>query len=178
MSVRLDRSILICHGLVRAKVIFIATVVGIAFASHHAWGKTIEEMKSADASLEKTVVIGLLSDVFEKKDVDEATIHRYISPDYVQHVDGKTLHYASFLAHIKKQKQVIDSMRFNFISMLHEGKTVFSNHEVSVIKKDGKKLKFKVIAEFTVEHGRIVACDELTHMIEGDTADAELGSRH
>lgn len=67
MSVRLDRSILICHGLVRAKVIFIATVVGIAFASHHAWGKTIEEMKSADASLEKTVVIGLLSDVFEKK---------------------------------------------------------------------------------------------------------------
>ncbi len=179
MSVRLNSGYINLSQLgVCVQVIFAIAVAGIAFASHHAWGKTVEEAEIADVSAEKAVVIGLLRDVFEKKDVDEATINRYVSPNYVQHVDGKTLNYASFLAHIKKQKQIIDSLQFSFISMLHEGKTVFSNHEVRVIKKDGKRLKIKVIAQFTVEHGRIVACDELTHMLEGNTEDEEFGSRH
>lgn len=116
--------------------------------------------------------------VIEATSVDSGEIERYFSTQYVQEVDGKTLHFEEFVAHVKKQKETVASAKVDLIALISEGDVVFSNHEVNVLKKDGSRAKFKVIAQFLVRDGRIAACDELTRMIEGEKSDRDLGSRH
>lgn len=116
--------------------------------------------------------------VIEATSVDAHEIEKYFSKRYVQNVDGRTLLFEEFVAHVIKQKETVALAKVRFLNLICETNVVFSNHEVDVLKKDGSKAKFKVIAEFCIADGKIVSCDELTRMIEGEKSDRDLGSRH
>ncbi|MGB9801958.1 MAG: hypothetical protein ACPLSX_03245, partial [Arcobacter sp.] len=93
-------------------------------------------------------------------------------------VDGNILDYNGFIKHMKKQKEVIESINVEFLAIAEDGENVFTNHIVTAVKKDGDKLKVKVIAQFIIKNNLIVKCDELTHMLSGKEADRDMGSRH
>src|ERR1700733_1406009 len=126
----------------------------------------------------KDIVVGALREIVEAGVVDRAMIDRYFSPEYVQHVDGKTLGYAEMLPHLLKQKEALVSVKVTILGVAEEGDFVFTNHEVVAVKKTGERVRFKVLAQFTVRDQKIIGCDELTRMIEGHAQDRDLGSRH
>lgn len=109
---------------------------------------------------------------------DESIIQTYFSTDYIQHVDGKVLDYATFVVHMQTLKAATKRMTVTFKALAAEGDTVFTNHEVEAEKADGTIIRSQIIAEFRIRAGRVYYCDELTHLISGTAEDRDLGSRH
>jgi len=128
-------------------------------------------------NLGKSLIENLFRNVLTASKVDNSVFERYIDPSYVQTVDGVTLDYAAFISHINYQKKVITTMKVEFVTIVQEDNVVFTNHIVTIQKKDGSSLKAHVIAQFTVKNNRLVACDELTRLIEGNQEDRDIGSR-
>lgn len=119
----------------------------------------------------------VFKNIIEADHVRENEVARFFSPDYVQHVDGHTLDYQGFIHHLHAQRKEIASMRVSFLSIVGDDHDVFTNHIVSVCKKDGTEAAIKVLAQFTIRNKKIIACDELTYMISGAAGDKNLGSR-
>lgn len=102
---------------------------------------------------------------------------QYISKDYVQCVDGEILKYNGFLDHMKALKKSVKSITIVFHDIITEGNKVVTRHTAYVVKKNNKEAEVQVIAIFEVKDGKIISCNELTHMQKGETADRDLGSR-
>ncbi|MFI8417622.1 nuclear transport factor 2 family protein [Serratia sp. NPDC078593] len=104
-------------------------------------------------------------------------IAAFFAQDYQQSVDGHTLDYLQFVQHMALLKQLTRSMTLRLLAVVAQGETVFTHHRVAVEKRDGSRSEVQVLAHFTVRAGRIVRCDELTRLLSGDAADADLASR-
>jgi predicted SnoaL-like aldol condensation-catalyzing enzyme len=126
----------------------------------------------------KKFVKEAFTNTIENMDATEETYAKYFSRDYIQHVDGKTLKYDDFIAHMKAQKNVMKSATVNFKYMIVEGDKVATVHIVNGVKKNGGIIEAQVNALFQIKDKKIVFCDELTHLIKGDKSDRDLGSRH
>ncbi len=126
----------------------------------------------------KIFVKEIFKNTIENMDATEETYAQYFSQDYIQHVDGKTLNYTDFVAHMKAQKNVIKSAKVTFKHIITEGDTVATVHIVNGIKKDGGIIEAQVNALFKIKNKKIILCDELTHLIKGEKSDSDLGSRH
>ncbi|MDO4636216.1 MAG: hypothetical protein Q4B13_01550 [Lautropia sp.] len=110
--------------------------------------------------------------------LDESLIHQYFARDYVQKVDGKELDLDGLIKHLSVQKRHISQAKTEFLALVEEGLDVFSNHIVRAVKTDGRRVAVQVLAQFRFDaQDKIVLCDELTRLLEGDRADADLGSR-
>lgn len=116
--------------------------------------------------------------LFETPGYDENIIRQYFSTDYVQHVDGKTLHFSDFMTHIKLLKETVPAMSVSFTTLAQEGNIVFSNHTVAATTIEGRSGVVQVIAEFHTSNNKIIYCSELTRQLSGDPQDRDLGSRH
>lgn len=114
----------------------------------------------------------------EAQTLDDEQIARYFDASYIQHVDGTTIGYKQFVDHLYAQRKTVSSMKITFLNLACEGDIVFSNHTVTILKKDGTTIKAKVLAQFTIKDNKIIACDELTHIVGGTQQDKDLGSRH
>jgi len=126
----------------------------------------------------KNLIREIFQNIFENPTYDEAIIKRYFSTNYVQHVDGKTLHFSEFIKHIKAVKEAIISMSVTFDTIAQDNDIVFTNHRVKATTKEGRAGEVQVIAEFHIQNGQINYCNELTRQISGDPKDSDLGSRH
>ncbi len=126
----------------------------------------------------KKFVKEIFKNTVENMDATEETYAHYFSQDYIQYVDGKTLDYNGFIAHMKTQKNVMKSAKVTFKYIIVEGDTVATVHLVSGIKKDGGVIEAQVNALFKIKNKKVVLCDELTHLIKGEKSDRDLGSRH
>lgn len=104
-------------------------------------------------------------------------IARWFAPDYQQQVDGNVLDYAQFLIHMAALKTLTRRMTIDVKAIADSGETVLTHHQVSVTKQDGQTSLIEVLAHFQCRKGRIVRCDELTRLLTGDPADADLGQR-
>lgn len=119
----------------------------------------------------------LFEDVIEGGHIDDASVDHYMAAGYVQRVDGKTLDLPAFKQHLARQRDVVASMRVNFRAMAHDDGIVFSHHDVDVVMHNGDTLRMQVLAQFTIAGDKIIACDELTHLLQGPSSDRDLGSR-
>jgi hypothetical protein len=126
----------------------------------------------------KSQVRNIFTAIFENPEYDEAAIHQYFSEDYIQHVDGNTLHFEQFKQHIKVLKEAVAAISITFQTIIQENNIVFTNHLVTATTKEQRSGQVQVISEFHFKDGKINYCSELTHMISGDTRDRDLGSRH
>jgi ketosteroid isomerase-like protein len=109
--------------------------------------------------------------------VEVEQVSRYFSPDYRQDADGVILDYPGFLSHIRVLKSGLATGTVTIEKVLSDGTNLISVHYIDAVKKDQSQVKFKVIAWFTTENGKITRCDELTHLLAGDQADRDIGSR-
>jgi len=101
----------------------------------------------------------------------------FFAPDYVQEVDGKRLDYSAFLDHVRLLKRTLERASVTFEQLLVDGSTIADIHVVDAHKKNGERLRVKVLAFYTIEDGKIRRLEELTHQLEGRPEDADLGSR-
>lgn len=116
--------------------------------------------------------------VFQSNEFDQAVIERYFHPDYTQDVNGEALNYSQFIDHIRTLKKTLSNIHIDFRHLVEEGDQVTSVHFASGTKSNGKNIKAKVIAYFRFKDNKIIYCNELTQLIEGETSDKDLGSRH
>ena len=124
----------------------------------------------------------LLKSLFENiynPDIDpEKFIQKFVRLDYKQVVDGHKIDYDGFIEHIKKQREVVESVRFEFIYLVEEGDMVASLHRVYAnMKLDNLKLIAEVHAFFKFDEDMLVSCDERTRIIQGKPEDEDLGRR-
>lgn len=124
----------------------------------------------------------LLKSLFENiynPDIDpEKFIQKFVRLDYKQVVDGHKIDYDGFIEHIKKQREVVESVRFEFIYLVEEGDMVASLHRVYAnMKLDNRKLIAEVHAFFKFDKDMLVSCDERTRTIQGKPEDEDLGRR-
>tara|TARA_R110000868_G_scaffold248315_14_gene504851 strand:- start:1938 stop:2336 length:399 start_codon:yes stop_codon:yes gene_type:complete len=126
----------------------------------------------------KQFIKQVFKDTFENMDASEENYSHYFAKEYVQHVDGKTLNYTEFLAHMKALKQAMKTIAIDFKIILADGDKVATVHKVHGIKRDGGTIHAQVNAIFQIKDNQIILCDELTHLIQGNSDDKDLGSRH
>lgn len=114
--------------------------------------------------------------MFESSDLNENFIHKIVDQSYIQHVDGETLGFDGFVKHLKALKEKTKSIEIDFKTLIGEGEVVFSNHVVTATMKNETKVVIHVIAEFRVKDRKMYYCDELTSLIDGASANRNLGS--
>ena len=119
----------------------------------------------------------MFRDMFESQSFDKRIIDRYFSPNYVQHADGTTLNFGGFVDHVREIKRTVAKLQVTFEQMVAEGNKVMEIHRVKGEKRDGSKFTVRLMSLWLIEDGKIVLCDELSHMEQGSPEDRELGSR-
>jgi|HubBroStandDraft_4_1064222.scaffolds.fasta_scaffold00561_2 predicted SnoaL-like aldol condensation-catalyzing enzyme len=127
--------------------------------------------------LNKSLVEQAFQDVFASDAFDEGAIARYFSPRYVQKTDGRTLDFPGFVAHVRELKCTLNNVKITFERMVAEGANVVSIHRAEAEKIAGGKISIRVFALFVIDDGKIVLCDELTHIEQGAAEDRDLASR-
>jgi predicted SnoaL-like aldol condensation-catalyzing enzyme len=125
----------------------------------------------------KSLVERAFQDVSASDAFDEGAIARYFSPRYVQKTDGRTLDFPGFVAHVRELKRTLKNVKITFESAVAEGASVVSIHRAEAEKVTGGSIAIRVFALFVIEDGKIVLCDELTHLEQGAAEDRDLASR-
>lgn len=118
----------------------------------------------------------VFKEVLENPVFNELLIEKYFSKQYIQLVDHAQLNYEEFVLHIKKLKEKVAEQEIEIFSHAENGNIIFTNHIARSTLKDGSKVSHKVLAEFTIQNHKIIRCDELTLLIEGDETAKNLGS--
>jgi hypothetical protein len=119
----------------------------------------------------------IFNSLFDPAQTAEQT-GRHFAGDYQQHADGKVLDHALFVEHARTLKATLKSASVSFEKVIACGQSLASVHIVDAIKHDGQRLKVKVVALYEVEDGLIRRVDELSHLLEGEASDRDLGTRH
>ncbi len=127
--------------------------------------------------MNKSLIKRAFQEVFASDAFDESAIARYFSPRYVQKTDGRTLDFSGFVAHVRELKRTLKNVKITFERMVAESTSVVSIHRAEAEKVAGGRIAIRVFALFVVEAGKIVLCDELTHLEQGDAEDRDLASR-
>jgi predicted SnoaL-like aldol condensation-catalyzing enzyme len=125
----------------------------------------------------KSLIERAFQEVFASDAFDEAAIARYFSPRYAQKTDGRTLDFAGFVAHVHELKRRVRNVKITIQRMVAEGANVVSIHRAEAEKVAGGRVTVRVFALFVIDEGKIVLCDELTHLEQGAAEDRDLASR-
>lgn len=110
----------------------------------------------------------MLHQIIESKVYDEDVIESYFSPHYVQVVNATALDFEGFKKHIQKLKEVVQTVRLEILQTGIGENCVFTNHRVQVVLHDQSSHTYKVMAVFTFEEEKIIHCEELTYLVEGE----------
>jgi hypothetical protein len=102
---------------------------------------------------------------------------KYMSTDYVEHIDGKVFNFKQWLHHMNGLKGLMKSYTLTFDEIVAEKNQLAASYVVHATKKDGSKLDIRIIAIFKIKNGKMIYCDELTHVINGAPSDKNIGSR-
>ncbi|MCG6401245.1 nuclear transport factor 2 family protein [Vibrio fluvialis] len=114
--------------------------------------------------------------VIEAEYVDEREVERCFASSYQQVADGTVLNLREFKEHLLTLKQLTQSMTVTVVAMAQQDEHAFSRHQVRVEKRTGERSVVEVIAHFQWRAGKIVRCDELSRVIDGDRSDRSLAS--
>jgi hypothetical protein len=95
----------------------------------------------------------------------------------VQHADGVTLDFSGFVDHVRELKRTVRNVRVDFEEMVAEGNKVMEIHRVEGEKRASGKFTVRLMSLWMLEEGKIVLCDELSHVVQGAPEDRNLGSR-
>ena len=124
------------------------------------------------------IVKHALSDLLTSDlDINELIV-KYFSTDYQQTVDGKTLGFNEFVAHMQLLRSVVKQFAVTIDAISQSGDQVHTHHFVKVTKTDNSVSEFEVFALFKIANHKIVTCNELTRQLHGNSEDKDLGARH
>ncbi len=131
---------------------------------------------SPESSPLKKIILNVFK-IMTDINATEADYTKHVSKDYIQRVNGEVLDYNGFVDHMKALKRTIKSIKITFHDLIEERNKVVTRHTARGIKNDNSIVEMDLIAIFEIKDGKIISCNELTHMINGSKADRDLGSR-
>jgi len=117
--------------------------------------------------MNKEIVQNMFQEVWEAVAYDQKAVLKYFSSNYIQEIDGKIFNRVDFIQHLKVLKDTTKSMWVDIESLQEIGNTVFSNHVMHMLFRDGTIGLIHVIASFRFEGDKIVFCDEITFVEQG-----------
>jgi hypothetical protein len=109
--------------------------------------------------------------------MDTTDYSKYISKDYIEHIDGQTFNYQQWLHHMLSIKNMMKAYNLSFDEIVVEGDQIATSYVVHATKKDGSKLDIRIIAIFKIKNGKMVYCDELTHLLNGPASEKNLSDK-
>ncbi|QSB44343.1 nuclear transport factor 2 family protein [Tsuneonella flava] len=115
--------------------------------------------------------------VFMNPQTKQDDLAEFLTPDYVQRVDGKQLDYNEFLMHHQALQRTISSGSVNFEHFVTDGVSAATVHTAEAVKRTGERIRLRVIAYYQFCGNRISLVDELTQLLNGEQEDRDLGSR-
>lgn len=110
--------------------------------------------------------------------MDTTDYSKYMSNEYIEHIDGQTFNYHQWLHHMLDLKSMMKSYSLSFDEIVTEGNQIATSYVVHAIKKDGTKLDIRIIAIFKIQNGKMIYCDELTHLLNGPASEKNLSDQH
>jgi hypothetical protein len=110
------------------------------------------------------------------KSIEE--LAKYFSPNFIQVSDGHSLGYKDFLVHVGELRNVMKSINFKIEQIASENGLVATHHIATGIKQNGKTVKTEFFAFFTLKDNKIVNCQEVSRMLQGENEDKDLSYRH
>ncbi|WP_150467150.1 nuclear transport factor 2 family protein [Francisella sp. SYW-9] len=126
----------------------------------------------------KNYLKSLFENIYNPKVDPEQYISTFVSRNYKQVVDGHRIDYIDFIDHIKKQREIFESISFDFICLVEEGDTVASLHKVYAKKRNSEQeIVAEVHAFFKFKDKMLISCAERTRIIQGSDEDKDLGRR-
>lgn len=114
---------------------------------------------------------------FTNPETTPEELAEFLTPDYVQRVDGKQLGYDEFLQHHQALQKTISSGSVDFEHFVTDGLSAATVHVAEATKLSGERIRLKVVAYYAFRGNRISLVDELTHLLEGEQEDRDVGSR-
>jgi len=134
---------------------------------------TIENLTSATSAEEQcTILTNILNGVFAGLIPPE----ELFSPDYIQCSDGSFLDFAAFTAHLSHLREQTRKVDFEVIDACVCADRLAERHIATVTHLDGKVSKLEVYVFMSIRGNKIVALNEVSHVIEGNEDDRKLAS--
>lgn len=112
--------------------------------------------------MNKEIVQNMFQEVWEAAACSPMAVSKYFSPNYIHEIDGKIFNRTDFIHHLKVLKETTSAMWVDIESLQEIGKTVFSNHTMHMLYRDGTKGVIHIIASFCLDDNKISFCDEIT----------------
>ena len=109
--------------------------------------------------------------------MDTTDYSKYMSNQYIEHIDGQTVNYQHWLHHMLDLKNMMNSYSLSFDEIVAEDNQIATSYVVHATKKDGTKLDIRIIAIFKIQNGKMIYCDELTHLLNGPTSEKNLSDK-
>lgn len=110
--------------------------------------------------------------------MDTSDYSKYMSNQYIEHIDGQIFNYQQWLHHMLDLKGMMKSYQLSFDEIVAEGDQIATSYVVHATKKDGTKLDIRIIAIFKIQNGKMIYCDELTHLLNGPASEKNLSDQH
>lgn len=121
-------------------------------------------------------IIRTMFEVFTDFSTSLDQLKTFLTPDYRQIVDGRTLTLDDFLTHAHALREALQSLEITIERIVCQEDRAATVHVARAIRPSGHISRIRVIAFFEIKDGRIALVDELTHVLEGTTEDTALGS--
>lgn len=102
----------------------------------------------------------------------------FLTPDYLQKVDGRTLTLEDFLTHAAALRSALKSLEITIERIVFQQDSAATVHIARAEHPSGRISRIRVIAFFEIRDGRIALVDELTRVLEGSKEDETLSSLH
>lgn len=114
-------------------------------------------MNDAEA---KTFLEGAFGTLFDYGSTEKDVL-RYFTPDYQQNLNGKVYGFRDFYTGVSGLKAQSTSLKATFTTVVSGKDIIAEVHVLEVAKKDGTKLRLKIMAFQKLREGRICGVEEL-----------------
>lgn len=98
--------------------------------------------------------------LFEPASTEE-DILRYFTPDYTQDLNGKVYAFDEFMRGVAGIKSEFSSLKAVFTTVVASGENIAEVHILEATRKDGTRMRLKVMAIQKTRGGRISGVEEL-----------------
>jgi hypothetical protein len=110
-------------------------------------------------------------------DMNTKDYTKYMSTNYIEHIDGKTFNFKQWLHHMNGLKAMMKSYTLTFDEIVAEGDQIATSYVVHATKKDNSKLAIRINAIFKIKNHKMIYCNELTHLLKGSEAEKDIASQ-
>jgi anion-transporting ArsA/GET3 family ATPase len=102
---------------------------------------------------------------------------KYMSDQYVEHIDGKVFDFQQWLHHMTGIKDQMKSYKIEFDDVVYNENKIAASYRLFADQKKGGELEVKIMAIFTIKDKKMIFCDELTHLLKGPVSKQHLSDQ-